>query len=75
MRWGKAQDDISPALENVIGNMELPVHTLEESAFVHVDLGDLESRHLAPRFCRIIAVLKVFGGENEGGEKHTPSAL
>lgn len=59
----------------MIGNVELPVDTIEESAFVHVDLGDLESRHLAPRFCRIIAILKVFGGENECGEEHAPSTL
>jgi len=47
-RWGKlrgreAQHNIGPSLENAVGDVKLPVDTLEEGALVHVDLGRLQA--------------------------------
>ena len=41
--------------------MQLPLHSLEEAAFVVINLRNLQTRHLAPRFGGVVAVLKVFG--------------
>ena len=59
----------------MIGNVELPIDALEEGTLVHINLGDLESRHLAPCLCRIVAILQVLRGKDQRGEEHAPAAL
>jgi len=75
LRRGKSQNDIGPPLEDVVRNVQLPVDTLEKGSLVHVDLGGLQARHLAPCLGRIVAVLQVFRSEDQCGEKHTSAAL
>lgn len=53
------QDNVSPALESAIGDVQLPIDFAEERSLVGVDLTDPKARHFAPRFRGIIAVLKV----------------
>lgn len=42
------QDDVCPSFEHLIGNVELPLDSLQEDALVSVDLRDLETRHFTP---------------------------
>jgi hypothetical protein len=52
-------NDFLPLLPNRIGDVKLPVHSLEEGHLVCVDLTDLEARYLAPGASRVVAVLQI----------------
>lgn len=53
--------------------MQLPADFAKECSLVGVDLADLQPRHLAPGFCRVVAVLEILGGQDEGSEEHAPT--
>jgi hypothetical protein len=55
--------------------VEFPIDGKEESHFVLVDLQSVQPGDLAPSPCRIIAVLKVFGSQNERRKEHAATAL
>jgi hypothetical protein len=74
-RWCVLKNDIGPSLEDLIGNMHLPVDSKQESNFVLVNLFSSESRDLAPGARRIISVLKILGGKDQSSKKHATAAL
>jgi hypothetical protein len=53
------EDNFLPFLPDGISDMELPVHSLEESHLVGVDLTNLEARDLAPSASRVVTILQV----------------
>lgn len=69
------EHDLGPTLENLIGDVELPVDCKEEGDLILVDLLSPETRDLAPGTSRVVAVLEVFRSEDESGEEHTAPAL
>jgi hypothetical protein len=67
--------DLSPALKDLVGNVQLPVNSNEECHLVLVDLLGVEARNLAPGACRVVAVLKVLRRKDKSREEHTATAL
>jgi len=54
--------------------VKLPVDLAKIYSLISIDLGNFQAGHLAPGFRRIVAVLQVFGGEDEGCQKHSSAA-
>lgn len=50
--------------------MKAPVDLTQEHPLVHVDLTDLEPRHLAPCFGRVVSVLQILGSQDQSCQKH-----
>jgi hypothetical protein len=69
------ENDFSPLLEDLVGNVQFPVHSKEESHLVLVDLLDVEAGNLAPGTCGVVSVLKILGRKDQGREEHAPAAL
>jgi hypothetical protein len=69
------QNNLSPSLEDFVCDVQLPVDSKEESHLVLVDLLDGEAGNLAPGTRRVVSVLKVLGGKDQGREEHAPTAL
>lgn len=69
------QNDVGPALEDGIGDVEAPVDGHQERHLVLVDLVGAETADLAPRARGVVAVLQVLGGQDEGGQEHAAPAL
>jgi hypothetical protein len=74
-RRGVLENNLSPALEHVVCNVQSPVDSEQEGDFVLVDLVGVEPGNLAPGACRVVAVLKILGSQDEGGEEHATAAL
>lgn len=76
-RWRRCilEYQISPFLKYHLGDVKPPVNSFEESFLVDVDLLSLQPRDLTPCSCRVVAVLKVLRGQNQGSEEHTTTAL
>lgn len=75
MRRRSFQHDCLPSLKDWVCNVQLPVDGLEKRHFVGVDLVDLEAGDFAPGPSRVISVLEVFRGQNQGGQEHAATAL
>lgn len=54
--------------------MKAPVDLAQEHPLVHVDLTNLEPRHLAPRFRRVVSVLQILGSQNQSCQEHATTA-
>lgn len=67
------ENDLGPSLESLLGNVQLPVDFAEKRSFISINFRDLESRHLAPGFRGVVAVLQVLGSQYESCKEH-PSA-
>lgn len=55
--------------------MDAPVDREEEGHLVLVDLEGVQAGNLAPGAGRVVAVLKVLGGEDERSQEHAATAL
>jgi hypothetical protein len=55
--------------------VQLPLHSLEESHLVCVDLANRQARHLTPGLRRVVAVLQILGRQDESGQEHAATAL
>ncbi len=69
------QHEIGPALKDALGDVQAPVDGLEEGHLVGVDLVRAQSRDLAPGAGRVVAILQVLGGQDQGGQEHAPTTL
>lgn len=69
------ENNLGPALKHVVCNVQLPVDSEEEGDFVLVDLIGIEPRNLAPGAGRVVTVLEILGGQDEGGKEHAAAAL
>lgn len=76
-RWRGSvlQYNLGPTLEDVVGDVELPVDGQQESDLVLVDLVGVETRDLAPGASRVVSVLEILGGQDQSGEEHATTAL
>jgi hypothetical protein len=68
-------DDLTPVFEGVSLHVKLVVDALQILGLVFVDFRYSQARNLAPRPRGIVSILKIFGGQHESSEKHSPSAL
>lgn len=69
------EHNISPSLEDLIGDVELPVDSKEKSDLVLVDLMSVEPRNLAPSPSRVVPVLEILGGQDQSREEHAAATL
>jgi hypothetical protein len=69
------ENNFLPLLPDGVGNVQLPVYSLEERHLVRVDLADLEARDLTPCASRVVAVLQILGCKNERRKEHATSTL
>jgi hypothetical protein len=77
-RWcwrGVLEDNISPALKDRLGDVQLPVDGAEEGHLVHVDLERTQAGDLAPCSSGVVAILEVLRRKDESGQKHAATAL
>lgn len=78
-RWGRGrrilEDNVGPSLEDLVGNMQLPINSEQERNLILVDLLSVEAGDLAPGTSRVVAVLKILGGQDECGEEHATPTL
>lgn len=74
-RRPKVQEDPGPALPNSVGDVQIPAHGMEESRFVLVDLLGVKARNLTPSTSRVVSVLEIFGGQDQGSEEHATTTL
>lgn len=72
---GVLQNDVRPALEGCFGDMKSPTNRFEEHQLILIDLQRVKTRNLAPSTGRIIAILQVFGSENQSRKEHATTAL
>jgi len=72
---GESQNNVGPSLEDLVGDVKLPVDRLQKHALVVVDLGSPQSRHFAPGLGRVVAVLQILGRKDESCQKHATTAL
>lgn len=68
------QHNLCPSLKDGLGDVKLPVDLSQEYPFVDGNLGNPKARHLAPGFCRVVAVLQILRSQDQGSEKHPPAA-
>jgi hypothetical protein len=69
------QNDVCPALEGRFGNVKSPANRFKEHQFILIDLQRVKTRDLAPSTGRIVAILQVFGSENQSRKEHATTAL
>jgi hypothetical protein len=55
--------------------VQAPTDGLEEHEFILVDLKSVEARNFAPGASGVVAVLQIFGSEDQCGEKHPTPTL
>jgi hypothetical protein len=55
--------------------VQLPIDSEQECNLVLIDLLSVQPRNLTPCASRVVAVLKIFGGQDERREKHASSTL
>jgi hypothetical protein len=61
------EHNLGPARKDLVCDVEFPVHSQEEGNLVLVDLECGETRDLAPGARRIVAILKILRGKDQGG--------
>jgi hypothetical protein len=66
--------NVSPFLIDILADMQLPVDSLQERNFVLVNFLCIQARNLTPGACRVVAILEVLGGQNQGSQEHAASA-
>jgi len=69
------QNNVRPSLEDCFWDMQAPTNGTQEETLVAVNLHCSQSRHLAPRLRRVVAVLQILGGQDEGSQEHASATL
>lgn len=69
------QDDLGPSMEFGGRDMQVPIYCRKESAFIDVKIPGAKSGDFTPSGSGEVAVLEVFGGQNERCDEHATSTL
>jgi len=70
----EAQHNFLPFLKRWLRDVKFPVDLGKKDAFIRVDLCDLETGHLAPRFRGVVAVLEILRGQDECRQEDSTTA-
>jgi hypothetical protein len=68
------KENATPSFVYRLAYIELIVGNIEENEFVSVDFFNWETRNFSPGSVGVVAVLKIFGSNNYGGQKHSSAA-